>query len=58
MNGNIKRNLNILKVISKVEFHTDSFVCNKCGTRMILKVYGDTKPCNQAGCTGIMHRVI
>jgi len=36
---------------------TDSFVCDKCGCRMILKIYGDSTPCKADGCDGTMHRV-
>lgn len=37
---------------------TDSFVCDRCGTRMMLKVYGDTTSCkSSSGCGGTMHRV-
>lgn len=37
---------------------TDSFVCDRCGTRMMLKVYGDSTSCkSSSGCGGTMHRV-
>lgn len=36
---------------------TDSFVCDRCGTRMMLKVYGDSTSCkSSSGCSGTMHR--
>ena len=36
---------------------TDSFVCDRCGTRMMLKVYGDSTTCkSSSGCSGTMHR--
>lgn len=37
---------------------SDSFVCDVCGERMILKEYGDSTKCKSSrGCNGIMHRV-
>ncbi len=37
---------------------TDSFACDTCSTRMMLKVMGDTTPCkSSSGCNGTMHRV-
>lgn len=36
---------------------TDSFACDTCPTRMMLKVMGDTTPCKSSGCNGTMHRV-
>lgn len=36
---------------------TDSFICDRCNARMILKIYGDTTSCkSSSGCSGIMHR--
>jgi predicted nucleic acid-binding Zn-ribbon protein len=36
---------------------TDSFVCDRCGTRMMLEVYGDSTSCKSSSdCSGIMHR--
>ena len=37
---------------------TDSFLCGKCGNRMMLLIRGDTTRCKCQGCDGIMHRVI
>ncbi len=40
------------------EGKTDSFACDTCPTRMMLKVMGDTTPCkSSSGCNGTMHRV-
>lgn len=37
---------------------TDSFLCDICDTRMMLKVMGDTTHCkSSSGCDGTMHRV-
>jgi len=37
---------------------TDSFACDTCPTRMMLKVTGDATPCkSSSGCNGTMHRV-
>lgn len=37
---------------------TDSFACDTCRTRMMLKVMGDTTPCkSSSGCNGTMYRV-
>lgn len=37
---------------------TDSFACDTCSTRMMLKVMGDTTPCkSSSGCSGTMRRV-
>lgn len=37
---------------------TDSFVCDRCKTRMMLKIYGDSTSCkSSSGCSGTMHRV-
>lgn len=36
--------------------NSDTFVCDTCETRMILKVYGDSTPCRVYGCDGTMHR--
>ena len=38
---------------------TDSFICDQCKTRMILKVYGDSIGCkSNSGCHGTMHRLL
>lgn len=37
--------------------NSDTFVCDKCGLRMILKIYGDTTPCRDENCNGTMRRV-
>ncbi len=37
---------------------TDTFFCDRCETRMMLKVYGDSISCkSSSGCSGTMHRV-
>lgn len=36
---------------------TDSFVCDICGGRIMLKIGGDTTHCREAGCNGTLHRV-
>ncbi len=43
------------RIENKNNGRTDSFVCDACGTRMMLKVYGDTTHCR--ACSGTMHRV-
>ena len=40
------------------EGRTDSFACDTCHTRMMLKVMGDATPCKSCeGCKGMMHRI-
>ena len=39
------------------EGRTDSFECEKCHGRIMLKILGDTSHCREAGCNGIIHRV-
>ena len=39
------------------KFSSDTFVCNTCGARMFLKVWGDETPCRVDGCSGTMKRV-
>jgi len=42
----------------KKDGRTDSFVCDICNTKMMLKVYGDETSCKSSnGCNGKMHRV-
>lgn len=37
---------------------SDSFVCDRCGCRMFLKVMGNTTHCRAENCNGTMHRVM
>ncbi len=37
---------------------TDSFLCGKCGNRMMLLIRGNTTRCRCQDCDGTMHRVI
>lgn len=36
---------------------TDSFACDTCGGRIMLKVMGDSTKCRESGCNGTIHRV-
>lgn len=36
---------------------TDSFACDTCGGRIMLKVMGDSTRCRESGCNGTLHRV-
>lgn len=36
---------------------TDTFVCDTCGCRMMLKILGDKTHCRADGCNGTMRRV-
>lgn len=36
--------------------NSDTFLCDTCGARVILKRMGDSIPCTQSGCSGTMHR--
>ncbi len=36
--------------------NSDTFMCDTCDARMILKVYGDSTPCRVSGCDGTMYR--
>lgn len=39
------------------ENKTDSFICDVCGTRMMLLIPGNTTRCkSESGCSGTMHR--
>jgi hypothetical protein len=55
MNKKRSKDLRILKAINKMYFSSDTFVCDRCGNRKFLKIYGDTAPCNE--CGGTMRRV-
>ncbi len=39
------------------EGRTDSFSCDTCGGRIMLKILGDTTKCRENGCNGTLHRV-
>lgn len=39
------------------EGRTDSFCCQKCGGRIMLKILGDETHCREEGCDGIARRV-
>ena len=36
---------------------TDTFACDRCGSRIRLKIRGDTTNCREQGCHGTLHRV-
>lgn len=52
-----KDNIRLIRIIGNKKFYSDSFVCNKCGCRMILKVMGNSTSCKVSGCSGTMYRV-
>lgn len=50
----IKEEKNGIIRVPKGCFHSDTFVCEKCGCRGIYKVLGNTKTCPE--CGGTMYR--
>ncbi|MCM1541016.1 MAG: hypothetical protein NC121_07125 [Blautia sp.] len=42
---------------SDADGRTDSFCCQKCGGRIMLKIPGDETHCREAGCDGVARRV-
>lgn len=42
--------------VPKCSCCSDTFVCDTCGTRVILRRRGDSIPCTQSGCNGTMRR--
>lgn len=55
----MKNSKNTKKMILKTpvcKCNSDTFVCDTCGCRMILKIYGDTTPCRANSCNGTMRR--
>lgn len=43
-------------LVPSCKCNSDTFKCDTCGHRMILKVYGDSTPCRIEGCSGTMYR--
>ena len=44
-------------IVPKGKCNSDTFLCDTCGTRMILKIYGNSTPCKASGgCSGTMYR--
>lgn len=43
-------------IIPKCKCNSDTFKCDTCGIRMILKVYGDSTYCRGDNCNGTMYR--
>ncbi len=42
--------------IPEGKFNSDTFLCNKCGMRMLLKIRGDSTACRSDSCNGTMYR--
>lgn len=43
-------------IVPKCKCNSDTFKCDTCGTRMILKIYGDSTSCRAEDCNGTMYR--
>lgn len=53
----IKKDKNLVKlVVPTCKCNSDTFLCDTCGTRVILKRMGNSIPCTQSGCNGTMYR--
>lgn len=46
-----------LLAVPKCVCNSDTFVCDRCGLRMILKIYGNSTSCRNDDCNGTMYRV-
>lgn len=42
--------------VPECKCNSDTFLCDTCGARMILKIYGNTTSCRISGCSGTMRR--
>ncbi|MBQ2758371.1 MAG: hypothetical protein IJE93_01230 [Clostridia bacterium] len=50
---------NIVKNYIKIptcKCNSDTFLCDKCGLRMLLKIRGDSTSCRNDSCNGTMYR--
>lgn len=54
-----KKNQEIEKINSEMcsGGRTDTFCCDTCGRRIMLKILGDSAACCEVGCNGTAHRV-
>lgn len=52
----IEQEIDELKKTHGNEGRTDTFVCEKCGSQIKLKVMGDSTHCRERGCDGIAYR--
>ena len=51
-----KNNKSVKIVVPTCKCNSDTFLCDTCGARVILKRLGDSIPCTQSGCSGTMRR--